>query len=461
MSKLIRIAVFNYTKDYSKFLERIKFTYKNYKIIFFYKEKNRGEKEYKYLQDKILNKLDVCVICELNENSFFINQINFLIKNYIKIVQAVNNSEIDKHGLISPKPIKSVRFEDLFLRKNNSYNFNNIKKIIKNKKILITGGAGSIGGSIFKALLKYNPGKVLLLDNNEYALFRLLNFGFVKTKNNNFDYVICNIENKGLLNLIFIDFKPDIVFHAAALKHVDFLEKNPVQASLTNIIGTENVLNSAISVRAKFFINISSDKAVHPKSILGKTKRISELLCSSQKSNRTTKICSIRFGNVFDSRGSLSELVREKILSGEKIKISSPIAERYFMSQNETSDLILNSVLLMSKEKDYLNDKIYIFDMGQPVNIKNLVYKMIYLTGRDIKDFIFRGYYGLKSGEKIKENLFNSKEEIILKKFYNKIYQIKLINNKSFLKKYLNLKKIIKSNNKKLLLKSLSQLSLK
>lgn len=449
MKKNFKVAIFNYNRSYSKFIQQLKINFKNYTVIYHFKEKNFFEE--KFILKKKLKKIDICVVCKSYAESFFLKEIEFLINNKIKLVQAVDNKEINKHGYITPKPLKSLSFEKIFFRKTLDIDKSKVKKFIFKKKILITGGAGSIGTGILRELIKYSPKEIAIIDNNEHAAFNLYNFNnkiFGKVK-----FFLCNIENKRLVKLCFEKFKPDIVFHAAAVKHLNYLEKNPIQGSLINIVGTENILSAAKSLKVKFFINISTDKAVNPTSVLGYTKRISEILCNNYFNNNKIKICSVRFGNVFRSRGSFTELVDNKINSNEKIDITSPLVERYFMSIDEAAKLILHSLCLLNENKGN-NKKIYVFDMGLPVNIKDLTRKIIYLSGRNINKLINRNFTGLKNGEKLKETLF-SKKETISNKYYNKIYEITQKKYSNFREKYLSLKKGISKNDEKKLIRSL------
>ena len=358
-------------------------------------------------------KIKFLAICNKNLIPLISNDIDFYIRNKIKIVQASNNFDVLNHGFIIEKPFKDYSFEELFLRKTLKLNKSNVHKIFKNKIILITGGAGSIGGGLVKKLIDLHVKKIIILDINEYNIFKLKNSIQNKNKLKNIEFCLTNIENYDLLSLSFKKYKPDIVFNTAALKHVEFLEKNPRQGFLTNVLGTSNVLEVSSFYEVKYFIHISSDKAADPENVLGYTKLISEYAVKS-KIDKKMKIGTVRFGNVFNSFGSVAETFKNKIFNLEKIQLSHPDVERYFMSLDEAVNLIINSVDLLSRNKNSQNNKIFICDMGLPIKIKELAYKMLYLCGRDPKKNISTGYYGLKkNNEKLTEKLISSKEKII------------------------------------------------
>jgi FlaA1/EpsC-like NDP-sugar epimerase len=307
------------------------------------------------------------------------------------------------------------------------------------------------------SLLKFQPSKIAVLDNNEYSYFKLYNYKLKNKQRKKIKFYLSNIENYEILNNCLKNFKPEIVFHAAALKHVNFLENNITQACYTNIIGTENILRSSIENKVKYFVNISTDKAANPINILGRTKRVAEMQCLNSIKTNNTKICCVRFGNVYETNGSLTQLVTEKIYNNQKISISSPQAERYFMNKSEAAYLLLNSLIFLKNDKDIFSRKIYVSNMGLSININDLVRKIIFLNGRNIDDFISKKFYGLNKGEKIKEDLFN-KTEIVTKKHSNKIFEIKYIYDKNFQLNYSNLKKSIHLNKVKVIAKNLKQL---
>ena len=366
----------------------------------------------------------------VNENDTeIIRLIDFLIKKKIVIVQASTNHEIKNHGYIIQKYFKDFSFRDIFLRETLKIKKNIIARDINLKKILITGGGGSIGSNLVLNLLKFNPKKIIVIDNNEYAIFRLKE-NLPKNMLNEINFKILDINDHNNLDKYIQKSRPHIIFHTAALKHVGFLEENPIAGIKTNVFGTKNILNAAIKYKIKKFIHISTDKSAEPKNILGITKFFSEIICTNIIT-KNTKIAIVRFGNVFDSNGSVSEIFRNKIINNKKINVTHKLAERFFMSKDEASNLLLNI-------QNYLNkkEKIQMFthDMGKAVNILDLAKKMTFLSGRNPDRIISKNFTGLNKGEKLKERLLNNFENEI-KKDKNNI--IKFSSNKKFTSKKL------------------------
>ena len=412
MMQNYNICVLGYNHNFKKFLNHLKDNRTKYKLKIFNKSKNINKlNNSKILKDIVKKKIKFLAICDKKFIPFVSNFVDFLIKHKVKIVQASNNYDVVNHGFIIEKPFKDYSFEELFLRETLKLDFKKSKKFFKNKKILITGGAGSIGSGIVKKLLEFDVKKIIVLDIGEYNIFKLKNS---ISKNKNFskvDFVLTNIENFELLYNDFRNFKPDIVFNAAALKHVAFLENNSKQGFLTNVLGTLNVLNVSKINNVKYFVHISTDKAADPKNVLGYTKLISEFVVKSFKDKKMA-IGTVRFGNVFNSYGSVAETFKDKIFNLDKIKLSHPLVERFFMSLDEATNLIINSLNLLSKKK--INNKTFICDMGKPIKIKELAYKILYLCGRDPNKNIAKKYYGLNlNNEKLTERLVSKKEKIV------------------------------------------------
>ena len=442
MMQNYNICVLGYNHNFKKFLNHLKDNKTKYKLKIFDKSKNINKlNSQKILKDIVKKKIKFLAICDKKLIPFVSSFVDFLIKNKIKIVQASNNFEVVNHGFIIEKPFKDYSFEELFLRETLKLDFQKSKKLFKNKKILITGGAGSIGSGIVKKLLEFDIKKIIVLDIGEYNIFKLKN-SISKLKNfSKVDFVLTNIENFELLCNDFKNFKPDIVFNAAALKHVAFLENNSKQGFLTNVLGTLNVLNVSKINNVKYFIHISTDKAADPKNVLGYTKLISEFVVRSFKVKKMV-IGTVRFGNVFNSYGSVAETFKDKIFSLDKIKLSHPLVERFFMSLEEATNLIINSLNLLSNKNNDKN-KIFICDMGKPIKIKELAYKILYLCGRDPNKNIAKKYYGLNlNNEKLTERLISKKEKIINSnsklifeiigdyKFFDQIKVIKIVESK-------------------------------
>ncbi|GAB6137403.1 SDR family NAD(P)-dependent oxidoreductase [Halanaerobaculum tunisiense] len=284
------------------------------------------------------------------------------------------------------------------------------------KKVLVTGGAGSIGSELCRKLCKSNVSEIILCDINENKLYLI--YRELKRKTNaNVIPKIVNIRDKEKLKGVFEQYRPDIVFHAAALKQVPLLESNIVEGIKTNIFGTKNLLDIADNYEVEKFIYISTDKAVKPTNVMGATKRVGEILISQFSSNMTK--LGVRFGNVYGSSGSVVPLFEKQICNGGPVTLTHSKAKRFFMSKSEAANLLLK-VGNIGKNKN-----IYILNMGEAKPIKKIAEDLIknagYKVGKDIKI----EYIGLREGEKIKEELFypQEKTELIMN---GAIYEVHL-----------------------------------
>ncbi|SEA87438.1 NDP-sugar epimerase, includes UDP-GlcNAc-inverting 4,6-dehydratase FlaA1 and capsular polysaccharide biosynthesis protein EpsC [Flavobacterium gillisiae] len=332
--------------------------------------------------------------------------------NYkVYIVPLIADWENQKE--ISQK-VKTIQIEDLLERKPIVLDNKSISKQLKDNTILITGAAGSIGSEIVRQVLIYNPKKVIILDQAETPLHHLNLETEVLPTNSKIRTVVADIRNKEAMEKVFKLYKPQVVFHAAAYKHVPLMEENPSQAILTNIGGTKNLADLACLYKVKKFVMISTDKAVNPSNVMGASKRISEKYVQSLQlkiqnvgEKNATKFITTRFGNVLGSNGSVVPLFTKQIAEGGPITITHPDIIRYFMTIPEACQLVLEAGA-MGK-----GGEIYIFDMGKPVKIIDLARKMIKLAGyvpdKDIKIQIV----GLRPGEKLYEELLNDTSKTI------------------------------------------------
>jgi FlaA1/EpsC-like NDP-sugar epimerase len=302
--------------------------------------------------------------------------------------------------------VTNFKIEDLLERNPIVLDNKLISKQLKNKTILITGAAGSIGSEIARQVINFNPKKIIILDQAETPLHhlklemdKLITEIKIKT-------VICDIRNKEALNQVFINYKPQVVFHAAAYKHVPLMEENPAQAIFVNVMGTKNTTDLSVEYGVESFVMISTDKAVNPSNVMGASKRIAEkyvqsLFFNSNSQEKATKFITTRFGNVLGSNGSVVPLFKNQIASGGPITITHPDIIRYFMTIPEACQLVLEAGSMGN------GGEIFIFDMGKPVKIIDLAKKMIRLAGlvpdRDIEIKIV----GLRPGEKLYEELLN------------------------------------------------------
>ena len=304
--------------------------------------------------------------------------------------------------------VKSFEIEDLLDRKPIVLDTQSISDKLNNKTILITGAAGSIGSEIARQVLLFNPQNIIILDQAETPLHILrLEMNDVN-ENVMIRSVLADIRNQEVLEKVFQKYKPDVVYHAAAYKHVPLMEENPSQAIYTNVLGTKNLADLSIKYNVERFVMVSTDKAVNPSSVMGASKRIAEKyvqtlhdMNSNDEATSTTKFITTRFGNVLGSNGSIVPLFAKQIQEGGPLTITHPEIIRYFMTIPEACQLVLEAGA-MGK-----GGEIFIFDMGKPVKIIDLAKKMIRLAGfTPYKDIDIK-IIGLRPGEKLYEELLN------------------------------------------------------
>ncbi len=355
------------------------------------------------------------------------------VKN-VKVLPSVHDII---EGKVSIKNIKEVEIEDLLFRESVEIDFNNIEKLIKGKKVLITGAAGSIGSELCHQVLRFDPQKLMALDRDETGIFNLLR------KENNIEYQIADILNKEKIDNIFKEFKPDLVFHAAAYKHVPLMEKHPEEAVRNNVFGTKIIAESCLKNNVEKMIFISTDKAVNPTSVMGATKRIGEMICQSL--NGETKFVSVRFGNVLNSRGSVIPIFKEQIKEGGPVKVTHPDMERYFMLTSEACLLVMQAGAIAEA------GEVFVLDMGKPVKIVDLAEEMIKLSGMEPDKDIPIVFTKPRPGEKMSEEMLTEKEKVS-STCYEKIFKAKLNEvGKEKMKEIL--KRLKKEKNKKSILK--------
>jgi len=309
-------------------------------------------------------------------------------------------------GNFDLRQLRKINIEDLLGREEVGFDIEKISPYYAGKKILVTGAGGSIGSEIVRQLLALPIEKVYAFGHGENSIHSLIT-KFSDDKR--FHYIIGDIRDISKLNHEFYFLKPDMVFHAAAHKHVPLMEEYPDEAIKNNIIGTFNVALTSSKFNVKKFILISTDKAVNPSSIMGATKRIAEKIILSMNNFSLTSFSLVRFGNVLGSRGSVVPVFKEQIENGGPLTVSHPEVTRYFMSIREASRLVIKSATLN-------NGNIFVLDMGKPVKILDLAKNMLYMLGYS-EDEIPIVFTGLKKGEKLHEEIFYSKENISKSKF--------------------------------------------
>ncbi len=273
--------------------------------------------------------------------------------------------------------------------------------MIKDQVVIVTGAGGSIGSELCRQVFGFNPRRLVMLDHDESNLHRLELELFGAGLLDSDDCVVADIRDRHRMNQIFADVRPNIVFHAAAHKHLPLLERHPCEAVKSNVLGTENVLWAALENRADRFILISTDKAADPSSILGATKRLAEVLVQQEQSGRT-KVASVRFGNVLGSRGSLLSVLAEQLRGGLPLTVTHPEMTRFFMTIEEAAGLVIEAGRLAE------SGETFVLDMGEPVRIVDVVRSFARLMNR--ADVQIR-FTGMRPGEKLNETLFSAQEQ--------------------------------------------------
>ncbi|MGB6128403.1 MAG: nucleoside-diphosphate sugar epimerase/dehydratase [Psychrilyobacter sp.] len=297
------------------------------------------------------------------------------------------------------KQIRDVKVEDLLGRDIITVNSANIARGIENKVIFITGGAGSIGSELSRQLAKYNPKKIVNIDVNENTIYFLELELRRKYPNLNIISEIGNIREKEKMEFLFEKYRPDMVFHAAAHKHVPLMEHNPEEAIKNNIFGTKNIIDLSDKYEVERFILVSTDKAVNPTNIMGATKRAAEILVEDKNRVSKTKYMATRFGNVLGSEGSVIPLFKKLIEEGRNITLTHPEITRYFMTIPEAASLVIEAGT-MSR-----GGEVFVLDMGKPVKIMDLAKNLIKLSGLILGEDIEIEITGLRPGEKLYEEL--------------------------------------------------------
>lgn len=320
-------------------------------------------------------------------------------------------------GKVTINQIRNVDVEDLLRRKPVRLNTAMIKNYTENKKILVTGAGGSIGSELVRQLSRFNPSEVILLGRGENSIHQLMNEIDYHYENLNYSVQIGDVRDFNTLERIFQEYQPEVIFHAAAHKHVPLMEANPDQAVLNNVLGTRNMVNLSIKYGVTHFVNISTDKAVNPTSVMGATKRISEQIVrwGANEAKNGEVYVSVRFGNVLGSRGSVIPKFKEQIKRGGPISITHPDMVRYFMTIQEASQLVMQSGALN------MNGSVFVLDMGEPVKIETMARDLITLSGLEPDKDIKIEYTGMRPGEKLFEELLTAEEGTNMTQ-YEKIY---------------------------------------
>ena len=321
-------------------------------------------------------------------------------------------------GIPNISNLKEIKIQDLLSRGVIKIDNKKNKLLYNGKSILVTGAAGSIGSEIIRQMIKFKPAKIILLDNSETPMFNIKEELDLISNKIKVIYYIDSVSDEKAISKIFSLHKIDIVFHAAAYKHVNMMEANPRTAIINNVYGTKLIIDFSIKYDVKKFVLISSDKAVNPTNVMGASKRICELYLASKISNlkNNTKFITTRFGNVLGSNGSVVPIFEKQIENGGPITITHPDIVRYFMTIPEASQLVLEAGSMAN------GGEIFIFDMGNPVKILDLATNMVIQKGLKVGIDINIEFTGLRPGEKLFEELLLDSENLL--KTYNDLIYI-------------------------------------
>lgn len=310
------------------------------------------------------------------------------------------------NGVLDLSQIKDVEYEDLLHREPVKVNLDEIAGYLHGRVVLVTGAGGSIGSELCRQLATFGPSLIILLGRGENSIYEIYmdlarHYPTACTA-----VEIADVRDRFRVEDIFSRYRPDVVFHAAAHKHVPLIEKSPYEAFVNNVIGTLNVARAADANNTKIFILISTDKAVNPQSIMGATKRVAEMIIQKMSEESHTVFAAVRFGNVLGSRGSVVHLFKKQIASGGPVTVTDPCMVRYFMTIPEAVQLVIQAAAMAK------GGEIFILDMGEPVKIVDLARDMIVLSGFRPDEDIPIVYTGVRPGEKLYEELFTEEERV-------------------------------------------------
>jgi FlaA1/EpsC-like NDP-sugar epimerase len=315
-------------------------------------------------------------------------------------------------GKVSVSRIRKVSIEDLLGRESVELNLEEISKCIKGKRVLVTGGGGSIGKELGRQICRFAPEKLTLLDHSEYGLFHLNLELKEKWPGLEIELVVADIRDREKMDKLFRRFKPEVVFHAAAYKHVPMMEYHPDEAISSNITGTKNVGELAHKYGVKRMVMVSTDKAINPTSVMGASKRVAEMIVKDlggrnigvKESENKTKFVAVRFGNVLESNGNVVHIFKRQIAEGGPVTVTDKRMKRYFMTLPEASQLVIQAGALGK------GGEVFVLDMGEPVKVLDVARDLIFLSGLVPDEDIEIKIVGLRPGEKLFEELLTKEE---------------------------------------------------
>ena len=332
----------------------------------------------------------------------------------LSLARASSAGEL-KHGSLDNDrlALQPINVSDLLGRPQKVLNRDAMKALIEGKRVLVTGAGGTIGSELVRQVSALNPSHLSLVDNGEFALYQIdleLSEKEVPVPRST---VLCNVRDREAVNRVIAERRPQVVFHAAALKHVPLVEDNPCEGILTNVGGTQNVADACLANGVDAMVMISTDKAVHPSSVMGTSKRLAELYFQALGLHqKNTRLVTVRFGNVLGSTGSVVPLFQRQLERGGPLTVTDPKISRYFMTTREAVELVLQAASLPPQENQK-GDHIFVLDMGEPVLIADLARQVIRLAGYRPDLDIEIEYTGLRPGEKLHEELFHEDEPLV------------------------------------------------
>jgi FlaA1/EpsC-like NDP-sugar epimerase len=313
--------------------------------------------------------------------------------------------------------VEPVAIEDLLGRPQTVLDRAGMRALVSGRRVLITGAGGTIGGELARQIASYGPARLALLDNGEYALYTIdqeLKERFTEVTR---QAIIGDVRDRRRVDEVMAAEHPDLVFHAAALKHVPLVEANVIEGIVTNVLGTRNIAESCRAHGVAAMVMISTDKAVNPANIMGASKRLAERICQAldlveSRRDRGTRYVTVRFGNVLGSTGSVVPLFQRQLAAGGPLTVTHPDITRFFMTVREAVELVLQASALANEDNE-ARGKIFVLDMGEPVKIVDLASQMIRLAGKKPDEDVKIDFIGLRPGEKLHEELFYANETLV------------------------------------------------
>jgi FlaA1/EpsC-like NDP-sugar epimerase len=377
--------------------------------------------------DSKMHKLDILGIPVVGDSNYIAQTVEkYQIENIVIAIPSLNQKELKRifeecaktktktqiipkledlmTGKVSVNQFREVEVEDLLGREPVELNITSISEYVAGKTVLVTGAGGSIGSEICRQICKFNPKKIVLVGHGENSIYHI-DMELRKVYQNQMEIVpvIGDIQDRDRIFEVMEEHEPDVVYHAAAHKHVPLMECNPREAVKNNVFGTKNVAEAADTFGVRTFVMISSDKAVNPPNVMGATKRFAEMIIQNLAQNSNTKFVAVRFGNVLGSRGSVIPLFKKQIQAGGPVTVTHPDMTRFFMTIPEASRLVIQSGALAR------GGEIFVLDMGDPVKIVDLAENLIKLSGYTIEEIGIQ-FAGIRPGEKLYEELLNENE---------------------------------------------------